>query len=409
MSLVKTIVIINDFAYINGGAGQVALTSAIGLARNGYQVILIAAVGPVMPELLLAGVRVELTDQYEIANDPNRLRAIRQGLWNFSSQELTIKLLSELNTASTIVHIHSWTKALSSSIVRVTIRCGFKVICTLHDYFIACPNGGFFDYQDQTICRKLPLSLDCISKNCDVRSYPQKIWRVIRHNIQNSIGFIPNGINNFISISDFSYSVLKPFLPSQSKIFRIINPIDIEKDEKVNVSSNRIVIFVGRLSPEKGVLLLAAAANRLNLSPVFVGDGEARDSILAACPNARITGWVSKNEVKEHLKSARVLVLPSLWYETQGLVVAEAAAMGVPSIVPDSCAAREMVSDGETGLWFRGGQVDDLVNKIYSMLNDYYCTELGTNAYVSYWNNSNSLANHIYSLENCYENILSNE
>ena len=404
--MLKTIVIVNDFAHINGGAGQVALTSAIGLAEQGYDVIVLSAVGPVMPALAHAGVKVVVTGQYEILKDSNRLRAITQGIWNFKAQQVMERMLATIDPETTIVHVHSWTKALSASVIRVAIRRRFKVVCTLHDYFSACPNGGFFDYQRRMICKETPLSVGCISRNCDARSYSQKLWRVARQVVQVKLGLMPSGIKHFITVSDFSESILKPFLPQDALVYRIENPINVARQDCVDAGANDAFTYVGRLSPEKGVILFAAAAKKLGLVPTFVGEGGCHEMIIRICPNAQITGWMSGKQVVMNLAAARVLVLPSLLYETQGLVVAEAAALGIPSIVPDTCAARDIVENGKTGLWFRGGDENDLLEKMRSLQESDLASKLGRSAYERYWKNPCTVKIHVAKLEECYCNAL---
>jgi glycosyltransferase involved in cell wall biosynthesis len=404
--VLKNIIIINDFAHVNGGAGQVALSSAIGLANRGHRVFFFSAVAPILTDLEGSGVHVIVTGQHEILKDPIRLRAATQGLWNFKAEETMVGLLTSLDTENTIIHVHSWTKALSSSVIRAAIRRGFKVVCTLHDYFTVCPNGGFFDYQRRVVCMEKPLSLGCILKNCDVRSYRHKLWRVVRHVIQSTFGLMPSGIKHFITVSNFSETLLRPYLPREAKTYCIGNPIKAEHLKCVDVRKNDTFVYVGRLSPEKGVTMFAEAANRLDLEPIFIGDGESGNIIKRICPKACITGWVTGDQVTEHLIAARALVLPSLWYETQGLVVAEAAALGVPAIVPDTCAAREMVEDGHTGLWFRGGDLDDLCRKLSMLMDKYTAERMGKAAYETYWQSPCSMDRHIDQLEICYRDIL---
>lgn len=405
--MLKAIVVINDFAHINGGAGKVALMSAIRLAEQGYQVILFAAVEPIMPELVAAGVRVVVTGQYEILKDPNRLRAAAQGIWNRKAQKIMAIVLASLDPASAIVHVHSWTKALSVSVIRMAIQRGFRVVCTLHDYFSACPNGGFFDYQRGAICKEVPLSFGCISRNCDVRSYPQKLWRVARQFVQRGAGKMPAGIKHFITISGFSEAILRSFLPSDAIVHRVENPIDAERRTCVDVRANDAFTFVGRLSPEKGVVTLASAAQRLNARVTFVGEGECRKTIEGICPDARITGWVAGNRVGEYLAAARALILPSLWYEASPLVIAEAAALGIPAIVADTCAARDMVEDDRTGLWFRGGDENDLLEKMRLLRHPDVAARLSEAAYRAYWKDPPTLERHVAKLERCYQDALS--
>lgn len=93
----KTIVVVNDFSFVNGGAGQVAISSAIGLLAKGYRVILFTAVGPVDENLAKQGIEVVCLNQYDILHDPNRMRAIIQGVWNVKAKVVFEKLLRTLN------------------------------------------------------------------------------------------------------------------------------------------------------------------------------------------------------------------------------------------------------------------------------------------------------------------------
>jgi glycosyltransferase involved in cell wall biosynthesis len=402
------IVIVNDFSYVNGGAAQVALSSAEALEAAGEKVIIFSAVDhPTSKERNNSGLQLICTGQHEIAKDKNRIRAVIQGVWNIKAQKVMDGLLETLDPKDTIIHVHSWTKALSSSVVRAAISKNFHIVCTFHDYFLACPNGGFFDYKRQEICTEIPLSIGCVLRNCDVRSYPQKIWRVVRQIVQKKIGLIPDGIKDFIAISDFSLEVLKEYLPIDSHIHRINNPIAVKRSDCINAGFNIDFVFVGRLSPEKGVELFAHASKFLNLNPKFIGDGDSKSKIQEILPSAQITGWLSGEQVTKHLSNARALVFPSLLYEGSPLTILEAASLGIPAIVADNSAARDMVVDGETGLWFRGGDEADLIAKLNLLRNSELVSNLGRAAYDTYWSSPRTQENHARDLIKCYKKILS--
>ena len=123
--------------------------------------------------------------------------------------------------------------------------------------------------------------------------------------------------------------------------------------------------------------MLARCAVAERLSVVFVGSGELTDKVKEITPQAGVTGWVGRGQILAYLRSSRALVFPSLWYETLGLVVLEAAANGVPGIVPDTCAAREIVMDGVTGLHFRGGDQQDLRGKMRQLRDPLVARNLG--------------------------------
>jgi glycosyltransferase involved in cell wall biosynthesis len=400
------IVISNDFGHVNGGAAQVALSSAIALARRGLSVTAFVAVPPVTPDLGASGVRVVCTEQHDILSDPDRRRAAVKGIWNRNAARMMGSLLASLPPARTVVHVHGWTKALSSSIVQAAITGGFKVICTLHDYFAACPNGSFFNYPHNHICHLRAMSVRCLASNCDVRSYHHKLWRVARQAVQQTVGRTPRGISAFIALSRLSRDVLVPYLPKGARVYQVENPIDVPKGEPARVGENDAFVAVGRLASEKGPHLFATAAAQLRARAVFIGDGPQRAEVATICPAMEITGWQPHAEVLAQMRRARALVFPSVWYEAQPLVVLEAAALGLPAIVADTCAARDMVADGETGLWFTGGDAADLAERMSRLTVPGTAEMLGRAAYERYWAAPPTLERHIQRLLEVYEDVL---
>lgn len=404
-----TVVIVNDFAHVNGGAGQIALSSAVELARRGHTVILFCGVKPVDPSLERAGVRIVCTGQPEILRNPNRFSAAVQGIWNRRAAAEMATLLRSLNPQTTLVHVHGWTKALSSAIMPVALAHGARVVVTIHDYFLACPNGTFFNHVSAKICHLTPLSAACVMTNCDSRSYSQKLWRVARQHVQISLGQLPNAARHFITYSTLARTLMEPFLPIGARLYEISNPIDAVMMHPVNASHETSMLYVGRLASEKGPLLAADAARRAKSQLRFVGDGDLRERIETQYPEFRVTGWVSREEIHKQLTRSRALVFPSLWYETQGLVVLEAAALGVPSIIADTSAARESVIDGETGLWFRGGDVEDLTRKFHMLQDSGLVTKLGRAAHSRFWASPPTLKSHVDQLEKCYQQVLEHQ
>ena len=122
------IVILSDFAYVDGGASKIALGSAVALAQRGHRVLVFSAVGPVEAKLQeTAGLTVVCLGQHEIIADPNRLRAVVRGFWNRNAAAKLRESLVHLSPEETVVHLHTWTKALSGSVVRVARRWGFAL------------------------------------------------------------------------------------------------------------------------------------------------------------------------------------------------------------------------------------------------------------------------------------------
>jgi len=401
------VIVVSDFAHVEGGNSAVALSSAIGLAGMGHQVTLFAGVLPIDPAVLGSSVRVVCTNQHAIGNDLQRIRALSQGIWNRRASRLMADTLRGLDPRNTVVHVHGWTKALSSSVVRVARSSGYCVVCTLHDYFSACPNGSFFNYRSNTICELTPLSRACIQTSCDRRHYGHKLWRVARQVVQDRFGGMPHDIRHFIFVSEFSRQILHRFLSPGAQVYHVENPVQTSRTAAVDVRSNSAYVIVGRIAQEKGPHLFAQAAHQLGYEAIFIGDGDKRADIVRLCPSARVTGWLPRQEVVRELIKARVLVFPSLWYETDGLAVLEAAALGIPAIVSDVSAARASVIDGVTGLWFRAGDAEDLKDKMSAMRDPERVACMGREAYAQYWKRPRTLEQHIKELEEVYKKVLS--
>jgi glycosyltransferase involved in cell wall biosynthesis len=181
--------------------------------------------------------------------------------------------------------------------------------------------------------------------------------------------------------------------------------IGVKKRPPVAVERNGRILYVGRLDEEKGVRLLARTAAGLGLPVTFVGDGPLRAEI-EAMPGATVTGWVTPEEVQHHLDSARCLVFPSLWYETYGLTVAEAAARGVPAIVSDVSAAAERIEDGVTGWRFKSGDTEDLARCLLLSVDDVAIGMAGAEAYHRYWSDAQTLDSHATGLLTIYRSTL---
>jgi len=403
------IVILNDFGFINGGASKVAITEALALADLGYKVTYFYAVGPLDSDLdSHPNIQTITTNDFDILHDPSRIRAAIKGIWNSNVKNKLTDLLQNCTKTDTVVHLHSWSKGLTSVVSKVVTELQFPFICTLHDYFLACPNGGFYKYPKKEICHFSPLSLACIKENCDARNYSHKIWRVLRSITQKTFGKLPNPTMNFIFVSEFSKTILSPFIPEGSGTYILDNPIQTAKEAPVQVKNNHAFVYVGRLSPEKGCQTIAEASIGKEYEIIYVGDGSERKKILDINPKAIITGWASHKDVNKYLNNARALIAPSLCYETHGLTIFEAFAKGIPVIVSNRCAGRDYVLDGVNGVWFSGSSSKDLQRKLDMLSDENYAAKLGRAAYERYWKNPLTIENHVQRLLSIYDIVLSN-
>jgi glycosyltransferase involved in cell wall biosynthesis len=401
------VVVLTDSGHVRGGAAQVAITSLNSLAEAGLDVTFISSVAPVDPAIRRDLIDIVNFGFHDLLSNPSRIQAAIAGVWDPRCAHHLRKVLAGYDPENTIVHLHSWVKSLSSSVAHAAIGLGFKVVCTLHDYFSICPNGGLYNFLQQRPCLLRPMSLSCIGSNCDSRSYAHKVWRVGRQVIQDKLGGIPSKLKYFITVSDYSESLLRPWLPSTAKFFRVRNPIEIDRNAPTSVSGNNAFMFVGRISSEKGPDVFARAAKLAGVRAMFVGSGPMESSLAAINESIEILGWRDRAGVVKAIQSSRAIVFPSLLHETQGMAVLEAAALGVPAIVSRSCAAADDVVDQETGLLFKAGDAFDLSEKLALLDRDpKLAARFGLNAYERYWSAPSTISMHTMQLISCYREIL---
>lgn len=358
---IKNVIVVCDFANITGGAERVAITSAVSLAETGSNVVMFTGKGPVCDELKNSNVHVICLNQEEAIKDSNRLRGIIRGIYNRSARQEMEKLLKEYDPKDTVIHMHGWSKVLSSSIFIPIKRMGFKVLVTMHDYFLQCPNGCCYDFQKKEICERKAMRVDCVLCNCDKRSYIYKLYRIIRQ-----IGMLRlvNGTELYIAfISKFNKNVSEKRIPVHYKKMMILNPINVKLQTIVPASDNKKYLYIGRLSYEKGIDFFCEGITKAGVSGIVIGSGDRLEDLKNKYPKIEFVGWKQQTEMKEYILQARALVFPSVWYEGAPLTIPEV--MGgycLPCIVSDCSAGRDYIEQDYNGLIYSGKMWKRFVN-----------------------------------------------
>ncbi|TXM81380.1 glycosyltransferase family 4 protein, partial [Methylobacterium sp. WL116] len=100
--------------------------------------------------------------------------------WHARAARALSDAIGRMARAPDVVHVHQWTRSLSPGIFPVLLATGAPVALTLHDYFLACPNGVYYRFDTAEPCALAPMSAACILAPCDARSRLHKLVRVAR-------------------------------------------------------------------------------------------------------------------------------------------------------------------------------------------------------------------------------------
>ena len=175
-----------------------------------------------------------------------------------------------------------------------------------------------------------------------------------------------NNVDLYIALTEFSRRKLADAGLPADKI--VVKPNFVYPDPGSREGSGEYALFVGRLSPEKGLHTLLKTWTRLQ-EPVpltIVGDGPLRAELQEQAGSAEIcfAGWLQRDQIIAAMKRARFLIFPSEYYECFPVTLLEAFACGVPVIASRLGAMEEIVIDGHNGLHFSPGDTGDLAAKV---------------------------------------------
>lgn len=337
-------VVFNDYAYVEGGASNVAISQAVDFAKQGHRVLFVAyRATKIDPRLIENGIEVFY---FRESHSQSLLKLFKPFSYVLNPYTLMKKLVVDDEFYAGEVYIHTWTKEFSSSVFIVLKK--FKTIYIYsHDYFLECPNGGYFNYGKKEICSLQPLSKSCLLAKCDKRNAVEKYLRFFRTVIQKRL--LKNLEYKIIFVSEHQKKVHRTDSILNKESFVIPNLIKRSYPARVKCELNHDVVFVGRFDQEKGVVQLADALSFAGVKAVFVGEGSMKAYIESSGAYKNLLGWQSKDVINEILGSARFVVIPSIWHEADPLVSLEVSEFGIPRIISHVCAAADGVTDGVDG------------------------------------------------------------
>jgi glycosyltransferase involved in cell wall biosynthesis len=175
-------------------------------------------------------------------------------------------------------------------------------------------------------------------------------------------GTYQNKVTRYIALSAFSRArFIAGGLPAQ-KI--TIKPNFVESDMRPSWSSRQGGLFVGRLSPEKGIALLLEAVRIGGFTNIDIIGAGPSAAAVAERFGEHYLGFLPATEITQRMRSAAYLLLPSMAHEQMPMTMLEAFSCGLPVIASRVGALADLVEDGKTGLLVNPGDAADLAAKI---------------------------------------------
>ena len=302
----------------------------------------------------------DLRESESLAGD---LRLAASAIWSRAAKR---RVGSALDAhGSQLMHVHNTFSAASPSVYMAASERGVPVVQTLHNYRLVCPAATAF--RDGRVCT------DCVGRSvpwpavlhaCVRGSRPQSLVTSATIAVHRARGTYGRAISSYVALTDFQRQLMvQGGLPAR----RIgVIPNFLEPDPGRGSDSRAGLLFVGRLTREKGIPALVKAAGLVPGIVSVAGDGPLSDIVEQADAAGHVSylGRLTGASVADHIRRTTALILPSVWFEGLPLVLIEAFATGTPVVASRIGSLAELVEDGVTGLFAEPGNVRDLAERI---------------------------------------------
>lgn len=265
-----------------------------------------------------------------------------------------------------VVHFHNTFPLISPAGYYAARAAGVPVVQTLHNFRLLCANGLF--YRDGHVCE------DCLGKAVPAPGFVHGCYRGSRTASGATVTMLTahralrtwtRMVDRYIALGEFAREkFIRGGLPAE----RVVVKPNYVPDPSPGDGRGQYALFVGRLSPEKGIRTLLKAWQRLSPAALKIaGDGplavEVADAVRRL-PDAEWLGRLAPDAAMAAMRDAALLIFPSEWYEGLPRTIVESFAAGTPVVAPDLGAMRDLIRDGETGRHFRPGDPDDLARVV---------------------------------------------
>jgi glycosyltransferase involved in cell wall biosynthesis len=334
------IIQLNSYITLNGGSETVMSNISTLLEENGHTVL---------------NIGYHSRKENRVMPNAYSLGPEKYSLPTFFHEKKTVDfIVDKINSSGSglvICHNVYHKYPMADLLKAIKLHTSSKLALLFHDYKAVCPRCNL--YNGNRICTDCTQGkfINVIKYRCRNKSLLQSSMLAIDSYYNNSYRNAYSYPDLFITPSHFMSGQLHK-MGFEHNIDVIHNPIDIKqfpRTKKMNEFRNT-VLYAGRFSKDKGIELFLEAASRLsNIKFLIAGVGDLIDMVEQAdkeLENVEYLGSLNKVQLQAAFERSDFLILPSIWYENNPMIIIEAMSYGLVVIGSDIGGIPELLKDG---------------------------------------------------------------
>ena len=282
-----------------------------------------------------------------------------------------------------LIHAHNTFPLISPSLYGIADKLRIPIVQTLHNFRLVCPQA--------MLMRSGRSCTECVGHwpwrgvlhRCYRDSLAQSAVTAAMLSTHRVAGTWRERVTRYIVLNQTCRDI---FIEGGLPADRLrIKPNFVEPRGAPDWEGREGALFIGRLSPEKGLETLARAMQRLPGARVAVYGKGPLQAMVEQCEGLDYRGFEGGETLRQRVAKAAFLVMPSTGIESFGLAAIEAFASGTPVIASRQGGLREIVEHKKNGLLVAPGDAEDLAWAInYAITHPDDMRRMGMDAYQTY-------------------------
>jgi glycosyltransferase involved in cell wall biosynthesis len=269
-----------------------------------------------------------------------------------------------------IAHVRNIYHHLSPSILWELKAQAIPVLYHLNDFKVLCPTYNFVSKGNPCERCRGGKFHHVLTEGCYAGPSGSAMLLMAEAYFHRGLGTYQKCVDHFLAPSRFAKEKLMQngFSAEKISVLPHFQKLPLQTSRQPDPGSP--ILYFGRLSPEKGVADLLRAMKHVPHAQLRIaGDGPQRAELESLArelclTNVEFTGHVGGKLLDQLIASSCFTVLPSRAYETLGKTILESYAWGRPVVASDLGSRRELIEQGETGILFPPGNVEQLAKAI---------------------------------------------